>query len=80
MKFLYLNLNIFDTRCDGRDNTKNQCSCISIAVSSKTEWLDKKKGKQHEGYYEEFYCLLACLYKMGNFKWNKGDRFSVGDN
>ena len=47
MKILYLNLNILDIRYDGRDN-KEQCSCILIVVPSKTEWLIKKKQKQHE--------------------------------
>ena len=43
MKLLYPNPNILEIRCDVRDNIKEQCSCNSIAVSSKTEWLDKKK-------------------------------------
>ena len=59
MKFLCPNRNVFDIRCDGRDNTKEQCHCISIVVSSKTQWLGKKKGKQLEGHYIDFYCLLA---------------------
>ena len=54
--------------CDGRDNTKEQCSCISIMVPSKTEWFIKKKRKQHEGYNRDFYCLLAYLSKMRNLK------------
>ena len=40
MKILYLNFNILDTRCDSRNNAKEQCSSISIAIPSKTEWLD----------------------------------------
>ena len=68
MKILYPNLNIFDVRFNGRDNTKEQCSCISIVVPSKTEWLGKKKRKQREGFYKDFYCLLACSSKMRNFK------------
>ena len=58
MKILYPNLNILDLMCDGRDNTEEQCSCVSIVVPSKSEWLGKKKRKQHEGYYGDFYCLL----------------------
>ena len=54
MKILYLNLNILDVKCDGRDNTEDQCSCISFVVPSKTEWLGKSKRKQHGGYYMGF--------------------------
>ena len=43
MKFLCPNRNVFDIRCDGRDNTKEQYHCISIVVSSKTKWLGKKR-------------------------------------
>ena len=43
MKIFHLNLNLLDIRCDGMDNTKEQCSYISIAVPSQTEWLGKKK-------------------------------------
>ena len=35
MKILYPKLNIVNTRCDGRDNTKEQSSCISKAAPSK---------------------------------------------
>ena len=42
MKLLHPNLNILDIRWDGRDNTKEQCRCISFVVSSKTERLGKK--------------------------------------
>ena len=66
MKILYPNLNIPDIRCDGRDNAKEQCRYISFVVSSETERLGKKKVKQHEGYYRDFYYLLACSSKMGN--------------
>ena len=30
------------------ETAKEQCSCISIVVPSKTEWLGTKKRKQHE--------------------------------
>ena len=43
MNILYPNLNIFDIRCNCGENTKEQCSCISIVGSSKTEWLGKKR-------------------------------------
>ena len=68
MKILYPNLNILNLRCDSRDNMKEQCSCISIVVDLKTGWFEKKKRKQHEGYYKDFYCLLACTSKMRNLK------------
>ena len=29
------NLNILDIRCDDTDNTKEQCSCISIVIPFK---------------------------------------------
>ena len=54
MKIVYSNLHILDIRYNGRDDTKELCSCISIVVPSKTEWLGKKKRKQHEGYYKDF--------------------------
>ena len=47
MKIISLNLNILDKRCDIRDSMKEHCSCISIVVSSKGEWLGNKKEKQH---------------------------------
>ena len=68
MKILYTNINILDIRCDDRDTTKEQCCCVSTVVPSNTEWLIKKKRKQHEGYYIDFYCLLACSSKMKNMK------------
>ena len=43
MRILYRNLNILDIRCNARNNTKEQCSCISIVVPTKTEWLGKKR-------------------------------------
>ena len=49
MKVLCPELNIFDIRCDGRDDTKEQRNCISIVVLPKSEWLGKKQKKQHEG-------------------------------
>ena len=73
MKILYPNLNILDVRCDGRGNTKEQCSCISIVVPSKTERLGKKKRKPEE-YYKDFHCLLACSSKMRNLKQNREDK------
>ena len=45
MTVLYRNLNIVNIRSYGRDNTKEQYSCISIVVPLKTEWLDKKENK-----------------------------------
>ena len=44
MKILYSKVNIIHIRCDGRYNTKEQCSCISNVVPSKTEWVGKKVG------------------------------------
>ena len=35
MKTLYPNLNILNIRCDGRSNTKEQCSCILVVLPSK---------------------------------------------
>ena len=64
MKIIYPNLNIFDIRCNCGENTKEQCSCISVVGPSKTEWLAKKKRKQDEGYYKDFCCLLAFSSKM----------------
>ena len=60
-----------DGKCDGRDNAKQQCSCISILI--------KKKRKQHEGYYRDFYCLLLRFSKIKYLKKNKTRkiRFSV---
>ena len=46
MKILYLSLNLLSERCGGSDNTKEQCSCISIVVSLKNEWLGKVTRKQ----------------------------------
>ena len=43
MKILYPNLNIIDIMCDDRDNTKEQCSYVSITIHLKVEWLGKKK-------------------------------------
>ena len=39
MKILYSNLNIVDISCYSKDNTKDQCSCISIVVASKIKYL-----------------------------------------
>ena len=41
MKILYPNLNILNIRYGGRNNTKEQCSCIFAVVPSKKKWLDK---------------------------------------
>ena len=64
MKILYLNLNTFDTRCDSRDNTKKYCSFISIVIPLKTEYLGKKRRKQHEGYHRDFYRLFALRFPV----------------
>ena len=37
MKIIDPNPNILDVRCDGRDNTKEQCRFIFIVIPSKTE-------------------------------------------
>ena len=37
MKILYPNLNILDITWDGRDNTKEQCSYISIVIPFKNK-------------------------------------------
>ena len=55
-----LNRNLFDIKCDCRDNTKNQLAAFPFLIPLKTEWSSKKKRKQHEGYYRDYYCLLAC--------------------
>ena len=68
MKILLLNLNLLDKRCDSRDSIKEQPSCIFIVVPSEAEWLGKKKQKQYEGYFKNFYCLLKCSSKMRNLK------------
>ena len=40
MKILYPNLNILNARYDGRNNTDEQCGCISIVVSSEqNDWV-----------------------------------------
>ena len=54
-----------------------QCSCISTVAPSKTEWLIKKKRKQHEVYIRDFYCLLAYSSKMNNLKQNKEDKIFI---
>ena len=48
MKVPFPNLNILGTRYDSRKNAKEQFSCISIVIPSKTESLGKKKQKQYE--------------------------------
>ena len=63
-----MNLNILDIMCDGSDNIKEQCSCISIVVPSKKEWFGKKNSKQQEGYYRDLCFSLACSSKMRNLK------------
>ena len=44
MKVLYVNLNVLHIRCDGRNNIKEKCSCISVVVPSKkngwAKWLE----------------------------------------
>ena len=57
-----------DTKCDSKDNTKEQFSCISTVVLSKIEWFGKKNRKKHERYYWDFCCLLACSSEMRNLK------------
>ena len=47
MKILYLKINMFNERCGGRGNTKEQCSCISNVVSSK-KMVGKVTQKQCE--------------------------------
>ena len=49
MKIIYPNLNIFDIRCNCGENTKEQCSCISVVGPSKTEWLAKKRENKMKG-------------------------------
>ena len=73
MRILYRNLNILDIMCDGRDNTKERCSCISIVVPSKTEWLGKKE-KTAQRMLQGFLLPIACSSKMRNFKQNKEDK------
>ena len=38
------------------------------SVVALPECLAKKKWKQHEGYYMDFYCILVCLSEMRNLK------------
>ena len=47
---------------------KKQCSCTSIVVTSKTEWLGTKKRKRQKEYYGDFYCILGCSPIMRNLK------------
>ena len=44
MKILYPNPEILNTRCDGRDNTREQCSCVPF----RKRWLGKARQKQGE--------------------------------
>ena len=49
MKILYPNLNKLDIRCDGRDNIKEQRSCIFIVVPSKKErWVKRSKNNMKD--------------------------------
>ena len=69
MKTLYANLIVLDISCDGKDNTKDKCSCISIVVPSKTGQLARKKRKQHEWYCRDFYnSLLAFSFETRKLK------------
>ena len=61
MEIIYLNLNILDIKCDGRDNTEDQCSCISFVVPSKTEWLGKSKRKQLKRHYMGFQLPIGAF-------------------
>ena len=44
MKILYPNLDTLNVRCKGKNNSKEQCRCISVVVSSKkksgVKWLE----------------------------------------
>ena len=41
--------NIIDIRCDGKDNTKEQCSCISIVVfSKKNGWIKWRENSMKD--------------------------------
>ena len=42
MKILLMNLNLLDISCDGRDNTKEQCSCISLVIPLKQNGCVKR--------------------------------------
>ena len=45
MKNQYVNLNILNERCNGRDNIKEHCSFVSIVVSSeKNDWLMRREN------------------------------------
>ena len=45
MKSLYPDLNILNIRCNGKDNTKEQCGCISIVVpSEKNGWVKRREN------------------------------------
>ena len=74
---LYPNLNIFGIKCDVMYNAKEQCQCISILIPLKTEWLGKKKWKQHEGCYRDYYCLLGVYLRLGTWNKTRKIRFSA---
>ena len=45
MKIFYPNLSILNIRCEGKDNTKEQCDCISIVLPSKRNgWVNLHKN------------------------------------
>ena len=46
-------------------------------VPLKTEWLGKKKWKQHEGYYRDYYCLLGVYLRLGTWNKTRKIRFSA---
>ena len=44
MKILYSNLNILHIRREDKNNTKEQCGCISTVAPSKEQKKNKKNG------------------------------------
>ena len=46
----------------------------SSAAAFPLDPLGKKKKKQHKWCYMDFYCLLACSFKMRNLKEEKENK------
>ena len=61
MKASFSNLNIFGMRCDSRNDTKEQCSCISVVVPSKTDWLEESSENNIKDIIE-ISVVYWCVY------------------
>ena len=54
----------------GGKTQKNSVAAFPLWFLQKQNgWL--KRWKQHEGCYRDFCCLLACLPKLRNLKYDK---------